>query len=1158
MTPQPHSAPPIENEAFTLPDDPSALQQLAADPDVSVWVNASAGTGKTKVLVDRVLRLLLPRPDGRPGARPHKILCLTYTKAAAGEMTLRLHKQLQEWAVCKDEVLFERLKNLIGEDPSLEMAEAARRLFTTVIDAPGGLQILTIHAFCQSILGRFPLEAGVPPHFQLATPETLAPLLDKAMHTVLKEDSYAAAAYTRLAIVKADEDIFKMIRGIISKRQDLEELLEPFQTPDDLYAAQCVQFNIGPGETAESLINAFVNNVPEVTLKRIAAAFAQGAKTDQERSIHLYDWLSGDTVRRAHHFARFTPIFLNNEGDIRAKPSNNACTSDPDLETLRDQIGLQLIELNDRVNALAGAQASTDVLWLSRVISERYEMEKHKQALLDYDDLIHKTKTLLAGSAQAIDWVMFKLDGGIDHILVDEAQDTNPAQWDILDALTDDFFSGRSRHEEATPPTLFVVGDGKQSIYSFQGADVNAFHAWRLKFAGKVRAGNRRWREIPLNSSFRTVPAILNLTDSVFSSHAGLSALGSSAEEHHRSTREGQAGRITLWPVFASEKAAALEPWTPPITLISQQSGKAALANHIAQNIQSWIGREKLESRDRYVQAGDILILLRNRGDLAPMLIRALKGLGIPVSGADRLIVGEHIAIKDLLALARFALQPKDDLNLACILKSPFIAMDEEQLMRLATGRNAKGTLWSHLRDNGTPKVVAWLDALIRNSRRLSPYMFFQLCLSSPCPADSISGHRALHRRLGEDCFDPLTEFLQAVLTYEKTEAPYLQNFLIWQDKNPLEIKRQMDDAQGQVRIMTVHGAKGLQAPIVIMPDTMMSAKIDRLLWPDMTGLRLPVYTPSNDTACPVFKAAFAQAEKAYDYEYRRLLYVAMTRAEDRLYVGGATNTKPKPQSWYCDIEAALAGADGISIEEAREAHGPYYKEFTRQITFDEPRTKAPDRIQKDTQNEAHDAPLPDWVFNLPGKEPDPPRPLVASRPSEDMPPARSPLQRDDPYRFRRGQLTHSLLQFLPDIAPSLQAKSGTLYLDNFGQDLPEDIRTNILKEVFAILNDPEYEPLFGRDSFAEVPVSGLVGRHTVNARLDRLLVREKDIWIVDYKTNRPSPQEATHIPVIYREQIRRYSALLTQIYPGRHVRCFLLWTDGPKMMEIDVSDTAA
>ena len=1144
----------------TKPFDPNSLQQIASDPLESIWVSASAGTGKTKVLTDRVLRLLLPRSDIIPGTRPFRILCLTFTKAAANEMRVRISSILSEWAVMDVADLKTTLQKLLGRAPIAKQIEAAQRLFVDVIDSAGGVQIMTIHSFCQSVLGRFPLESGLMPNFKVLEDAQAAALMTLAQHNVLRRAHAQAtlplqAALINIAAEINEEQFAHLVRDMCRERYQLRSIFKKFWDQDGVYEAICRYYAISPDRDAQSYLQDFCadRSFDAIGLQHVATAMCDSS-SEEEAGLgeQILNWLEVSQEDRSQGFHEYQAIFLTKSGTPRKRnfPTAKTKKAHPTCEqTLRAEAA-RLVDMRNIYSKIKTAALTRDLLHLGHKILQEYDALKNQNSALDFDDLIICTLDLLRGqtknmkkasATEALPWIMFKLDQGLDHILIDEAQDTNPEQWKIIEALCDEFFAGLSARDDVIR-TTFTVGDIKQSIYSFQRAAPEEFQHMQSVFDKKTAQAGKEHKAVALNISFRSTRSILALVDSVFEKADLRHALGGEPV-HHESFRSGQAGLVELWPLFEEQKQEKRNIWDPPVEVRERTSSAAQLANYTAEQIKGWLDtNELLPAYNRAVQPGDIMILVRTRTAFVDQLVRALKQRNIPVSGVDRMILGEQLAVQDMLAIGNFCLLPEDDLTLGCVLKSPLLGWDEEELFALAYGREE--SLWQALQKSENKKAQhssSYLKNLIRQSRILGVYEFFSYILQVRCPADEQSGLRAVKNRLGQDALDPLDELMNAALNFGCNHIDDLQIFLQQQEEEKTEIKRELDEAGGTVRIMTIHGSKGLQAPIVIMPDTILSSgskKSPRLLWPDKTKIDIPLWAPRKDDEPQEYKKLAGQYESCADEEYYRLLYVAMTRAADRLYIGGYAGKKsPKDESWYNLIRQGLARLEGVQELE---------KGLLR---LESEQTGPPDRGQKAMPQKGPPDSLPQWLFHDAPEEPVPSRPLIPSRPSQDEleTAAVSPLSGGREYRFRRGNITHKLLQFLPDISLDNRKKTAQNFVEKQADDLPSSVREEIVREVLGIVNNPDYAPFFAHGSMAEVPVTGLMedGR-IVSGQIDRLVVGESDIWIVDYKTNRPPPREADNVPKIYKKQLQAYSDTIEKIYPGRAIHCALLWTDGP------------
>lgn len=1139
--------------------DPNVRQRRASDPFSSVWVGASAGTGKTKVLTDRVLRLLLPRSENKEGTPPHKILCLTFTKAAASEMALRINGILADWAILPDTELYKNLEKLIGRPAHKYEIEAARKLFAQVIDTPGGLKIMTIHSFCQSILGRFPLEAGIRPNFEVLDEATAKDILQQARDKIYsqatqeKSSALSNALYNIASTINEDQ-FLTLLRSMASEKMQLKKILGQNWNVESFYLELCQKLNITPNKSLADIKRDFCLTIDEGGLREAGRAlFESTGKTDIAVGGTLLDWLNSDIEARIQNFETYKLVFLKQDGEPRAKLMGKAIgENNPALLNVMQQEQERLVDLKENINKNICTALTRDLFFLGQAILKQYQKLKASQGFLDYDDLINTTSKLLdknneSSIANMPSWVLYKLDQGLDHILVDEAQDTNPEQWTIIKSLCEEFFSTLKEKDEIIR-TIFVVGDEKQSIYSFQRASPEEFETMQNFFTEKVTQTGHTWNNEALNISFRSSRSVLEAVDMVFAQKNIVDDPGFANSEHisFRSRQNGQGGLVELWPIFENEEKKTFDPWDPPVEIIDTRSGANLCATHIAETIDNWIGNKELESHDRTVEAGDIMILVRTRTAFVNQMIRALKLRGIPVSGHDRMILNEQLAVQDLLALAEFSLLPDDDLTLACLLKSPLIGLSEDELYNIAIDRTQ--SLWDALKSkSGHKNVKDYLENFIQIAKAMRPYEFFAQALSIPCPADDQSGLRAFKKRLGDDCLDPIDEFVNASMNFEEDNIPNMQYFIQWQQSGSADIKRELEESAGQVRIMTVHGSKGLQSPIVILPDTIRTSRhvpgqIDkRLLWPHKTNWNTPLWSPRKDLDFNEFKETFQHIEDKADEEYRRLLYVAMTRAEDQLYVTGYKGSKtPIDECWYNYIQNSLSNDNRVV-----KTDDGILRLFNKQ-------EGRPDRISNSQETKISKQEIPDWIFTKAPSEPSPPQPLMPSRPSEADPATLSPLKSREEKRFKRGNITHKLLQFLPTISEKKRATAAQGFLKRYAHDLNDEIQNNIIEECFAILEDKTFKPLFGPSSFSEVPITGLIkNTELISGQIDRLLITQDKIWIIDFKTNRPPPRDPNNVPAIYQKQMQAYYDTLKEIYPKHEIHCGLIWTDGPFLMEI-------
>jgi len=1134
----------------------SERQRRGADAHANAWVSASAGAGKTRVLRDRVLRLLIA------GVAPGRILCLTFTKAAAAEMSRRINNELGEWTVAEDGALMSRLTDLFGAPPDPAALVRARRLFARVLDAPGGMKIMTIHAFCQSVLRRFPLEAGVAPHFRVMEDRDAAELLEAAQADVLmaaeRADSGLAEAMTEVAGRIHETRFPDLLAEITRARTRFAALFDRPGGFDAVMDRLADFLGVARGTREADLLSAACHDAAfdGAALKAAVAALQGGSDKDSERATAIASWLALDTADRAEMFDDYCSVFLTNKGEIRKTlATKRVLSAAPETEDTLVTEGLRLIEVREQMRKAALLAANEALTRIAQALLARYAARKSAAGRLDYDDLIARTRALLQ-TDKAPPWVLFKLDGGIDHVLIDEAQDTNPEQWDVVIALVEEFYSGMSARDEATETlglperSVFAVGDIKQSIYSFQGADPRRFTEMRDYLEERAEAAGRTWENVRLDFSFRSTAPVLQAVDKVFEPEAARAGVidPDDSDAQHTPLRDRDAGRVELWPPLVVEGPDDPEPWKPPVDPVSVPGAMDRLAETIAAQIARWLdSNELLESAGRPIREDDIMVLVRQRGAFVESLVRALKTRNVRVAGVDRMVLTDQIAVMDLLALGDFLLLPEDDLTLASLLKSPLIGFDEEQLFALAHGRE-KTPLWHMLRarqdeDPAFSEAAEFLSGLLARVDYERPYELFAGVLSR-------GGRERMLARLGPDAADAIDEFLSLALAFERSHPPVMQAFLHWVAAGQSEVKRDLDQTGGAVRVMTVHGAKGLEAPIVFLPDTTrLPRHLPNILWYEDGELPFFIWLPRVEDGDAATLGLREAVRTRRDEEYRRLLYVAMTRAEERLYVCGWD--APQETSWYAMVAAAM-----------NEVARPEESAFLADRGYGDAQAMVLDAGQRAPVPEAATGaaseipPPPAWIAQPAPAEPHPPRPLAPSDPGTP-PPVRTPIDRaGDERRFVRGNVLHRLLQWLPELDPALRRAAAERYVARSVLLLDDEARATVVDEVMAVLESPDFAHLFAPGSLAEVAVTGTAARgdgavHVISGQIDRLVAGPDAISIVDYKSNRPPPDMPEEVAPVYLRQLAAYRHIVRDAWPGLAVRAYLLWTDGPRLMAI-------
>lgn len=1115
-----------------IPPGVTRVQIEAADPDVSAFVSANAGSGKTHVLAQRVINLLLR------GVDPAKILCITFTKAAAANMANRVFGTLAQWTTLDDEALAKKIEQNTGKPATPAQRIQARRLFASALETPGGLKVQTIHACCTRLLHQFPFEANVAARFTVLDEATTTQLLDELKLGVLLEasanpDSALGKALATAIIVAADQTFKDVIDAAIFERDRIEAWIKKAGSVEAAIAALSADLGLDPSDTKESVEAEFFSHslIPAAEWPALIEALETGSTNDKKHIAALH---AARTSFGRDKIDNYLKVFCT----AKLEPRENVVTkkisdNHPDwvqrLKSEQDRV----CKLLARERAIAARDRTSALVTIAAEVIARYAAEKDRRALLDYDDLIDKTIELFSRSSAA--WVLYKLDLGIDHVLIDEAQDTSPKQWSIVRTIVSEFTPGGARPNVRR--TVFAVGDEKQSIFSFQGAAPKEFDDMRRHFAKQFDNEEQGWRDLKFQSSFRSGVSVLGSVDRVFQAPDLYASITSDTGgvPPHEALPSAAPGLVELWPLIKPADRKDMEGWAAPFDTESEKSPRVVLARKIAAQVKRWMAQG--------LKAGDVLVLVRQRGPLFEAIIRALKTAEIPVAGADRLVLTEHIAVMDLMALADCLLLPDDDLALASVLKSPLFGVSEEQLFDLAWNR--KGSLRESLRAKAIGDLMfapidTALEELAGAARTRTPFAFFAHVLGATHGRAKILG------RLGPEANDALDEFLNLALDYESRRTPSLQGFVAWLRAARAEVRRDMEMARDEVRVMTVHGAKGLEANTVILADTTTKPGGPKdpplLQLPD--GAMVWGTARSNDVG-PMPDARTKTQQEARD-EYRRLLYVAMTRAAERLVICGTLGKKGKPEGcWYRLVEDTIK-ADSVA-EPAEDGDGEVWRYR---------KGETPQSIVKETTEprEEKKTILPPWLAVNAARESAAQRVITPSS-VEDDDAARVIATGATELALLRGTLAHRLMQSLPEIAADRRRKAAQDYLARRGDKLTAEDRAQLAEQVMLVLEDPRFYECYAPGSRAEVAIVGRLNLNgktvRVSGQIDRLAVTQASVLIADFKTNRPAPRRIGDVPPVYVRQLALYRTVLAKLYPDRPVRAALVWTEVPDLMEL-------
>lgn len=1119
----------------SLKEDLSALatsqQMAAANPEQSVWVEASAGTGKTKVLSDRVLRLLLAKVN------PARILCLTYTKAAAVEMNERIAKRLSSWAVENEDELKKELQELLGDKFSTynehELLNFSRTLFATLLDTPGGMKIQTIHSFCQDVLKRFPLEAGISPYFEVMddrrAKEILQTIRTELLRTPVSEYPEELGRSITYLTQNVSEASFPQILNMITEnRTQIDILLKKYDNNVSLIIQALekhlgISFNLSEDEIKTEVLA----GIDKDMFRRATEAFT-GGKTEDSNKAAAFAQVAAENFELSS-YPTYKSAFFTKNNELRKRfACQYAIQRFPEILGFMAQEAQRLNEAEEKIITLGVLKSTVAVLYVAQHIIERYNEYKSIYATMDYEDLIVTARRLLENKTVA-DWVLFKLDGGIDHILIDEAQDTSPNQWAIVRALSQEFFAGLGSYSSALPRTVFVVGDRKQSIYSFQGADPREFDKMYHYFDEK----SQNFHKIHLDVSFRSAPAIMDCVNRLFSFEAAKKGVVPADEQvNHRPYRVGEGGKVEIWPLEMPESKKEIDDSNfIPDKRITVPSVSNALAYKIASNIKNMVeGKDVLVSQNRPVRYGDFMFLVQQRDTFVEEFVRACKDLGVNVAGVDKLQLLEQIAVQDLISLGKFLLLPSDDLSLAEVLKSPLFELDDDDLLDLCYKRDS--TLFNSILGNSKYANLAQdLQKLLNDAGFLRPFELFNSILIR------FDGRKRFIARMGGEVEDVLDEFLNLALKFETNHTPTLEAFISWILSDKVIVKKEMEQGDSDtVKIMTAHGSKGLQAPIVILADTVRTKdkKRDcRFLWDKEDLFYFPLCSAAYDKHCNELRDDEIDAD--FD-EYRRLLYVALTRAEDRLYIAGFSKSdKIDDGSWYNLLVNHLIS--NVTLPDG-----------DKRIIYDIPQSASVKDKKTSLQKADKDFDYSYLLNPTPEESPlaKPYSPSKSDVDEEEI--VASPLTEKGNF-YRRGTVIHKLLQYIGSLNPSLRESAAYQFLKKY---LPEFSMTEIDKIIEEVNNlCTAYPSIFSENSQAEVPIIGEVDGKIMSAKIDRLVVSPNKVVIVDYKTNRPAADTVSNVPGIYLKQLGDYKKLLQRIYPGKEVETYLLWTNTCNMMKV-------
>ena len=1097
-------------------------QILASEPKNSTWVGANAGSGKTKVLIDRVTRLLLN------SAAPQHILCLTYTKAAASHMQNKLFERLGTWSMLPNTSLRDELNNLGENKIDDEKLAQARRLFARALDTPGGLKIQTIHSFCSSILRRFPMEAGVSPHFRELDDRNIRSLQSEILDTLATGNDYGLFEEFSASVNLEDP------HEILSEISKYQEFFSTRKSKQQIYSL----FEVSPEFKLKEIVElGFSNYEPKIIINSLDL-LEQGSPNDKKIFYKLKQ-LNLEKLN-LELFLSLCDIFLSrNQSDAtyheKPFPTNETIkivgSGLDEFTEFKKLFSYDLIKAKTNYLNFLAAQETFLLYNFSHLYLNYYQKIKIEKGYLDFDDQILLVKKLLSKSSVA-QWVMYQLDDGIEHILIDEAQDTSPDQWDIIKLLSDEFNSGITSNNKKR--TIFAVGDEKQSIYSFQGADPFAFEQMRSYFSDRLKGADDKLSEQKLLYSFRSSPIILKLVDKIFNKKNPLFNISN----QHIAYKADLPGRIDLWPFIPKSKNNYSHSWFEPIDSVEQDNPNLKLAAKIASEVKAILDSKQTigdSQKQKTVTPGDFLILLRSRKMLFHAIIKQLKLAGLPVAGADRLNITTELVVKDLLSLFNFLNTPDDDLNFANLLKSPLCGFSEKKLFDLAQNRNK--SLWLTLLSQKTEHIdiLSFLNDLRSNVDFLRPYEILERTLINH------NKRAAFSARLGLEVEESINALLEQARKFEKSHIPDLTSFILWMETDDVYIKRELETESTTIRVMTIHGSKGLESPIVILPDT--SSKILRTSskFVKIDNKAITLRGIKNNQNQKVTEAIKKARELQIQEEFR-LLYVSLTRAENWLIICGAGNRSSSKDCWYDIIENEISSLNSNLLKLTKNSGYTVKSENWSDSKHQNNEEKTPVSIN-----------APEWV-----KQSALEKQTTQKRISPSKLIGLKSLTSEENFDSNRarelGSQIHTLLEHSPNpISENWEQTSKNILKNSGFYDL--EIMNEALNQVKEILTDKKLHFIFSDNSNAEVSFQMHLPRLNnllFSGIIDRIIFTETTVTAIDFKSNFVVPDNENEVPTGILKQMAIYLEALTIVYPNKEIEIAILWIKNLKLMYLN------
>lgn len=1126
----------------------------ATRPQNSISVAASAGTGKTWLLTSRILRLLLQ------GAAPSSILAISFTKKAAAEIDERIRMRLRTIAM-NEAVARHEFQSLGLDADNHALLGQARGLYEQLLLAKTPLRINTFHGFCQSLLKRFPLESTLPPGFRVddVTLEAQNEAWHKFKQTLraAPESSLASAVDTLLRWLDTSTAVRSALDAFLHYRADWWAYTENEDDPAAYAQTQLEAFFSNKNKDLEpttlsneirqklTRIHYLLSRHPTETNTRICTHIASAIAAQHDQLALTYA-LHDAFLTKSHtpRNLKYSKVLEKNLG------AENAMQ----LIKLHDELVLMTVSRWDA--HLRQTNLERNQAWIKAGISllDLFQKSKLARQQIDFADLEWHAYRLLTQERHA-EWVQYKLDQRIDHLLVDEFQDTNPTQWRLLLPLLNEMSAGNTERQRS----VFIVGDAKQSIYRFRRAEPRLFGIARNWLHDALDA-----TELHQEHSWRSSPAIIEFINLVFGGDSSMLQNFKQHSTHHTSLP----GKVTLMPLCMPEKLQAdsdgmfRDPLSTPATPSDHISNETE-ARQVAHTMSEIIGTAINDGANtRPLGYGDILLLVRSRTHIAAFEI-ALREAGIPYIGASSSFLAEAIEIRDLVALLRFLIASHDNLSLAACLRSPIFDFNDDQLSTLAL---SESTYWWHalekLVDSSHDAQLADAYKLLCSWRELANHIPTHDLLDRIfCDTDLISRMQAasparLHARIESN----LRRALDLALDANGGRYPCLSEYITHLEQaEATNIESLHTEA---VRIHTIHGAKGLEAPAVFLVDAARNVS------EPAASLRPIITWPASSERPTYFMITGRKAERdqksadALSAEKRlasdeeaNLLYVALTRARQILYISG-TQGLHGPCESYLHIRKKLAcGFDHLSTQDnGIEICSTESDDMSAlvQISFSELR-KINTTMQPDNPIMAPEYINPELASIFKSQSDD-----------QSIRPSSSAMHDVEAQQSRtRGIALHRALELLTSqISPEIINRLLCTEFSNSGL-LDNVIINKIFMQAQSVYMAPSLQWLFDSRQHKwarnEVPMLYQYNKQTIDGRVDRVVETDDALWIIDYKSDTGAmPGNLAQYAAPHLRQLAYYAQGAACLWPKKQIRLGLLFTACGELYEIPQTATGA